>query len=130
MAHNLHQLAEGVYQICSVTGNTAVEVSLDDRRSVKCCPVHGMLNQQWEVKQLGNGYSICSVLNGHYLTVEKGVYDGAHIIATPYPVSWSVEPFDLERDSWDRMAECSVRILSGPRQKQTWRNNPSMPTAS
>lgn len=60
-----HQLAQGVYQIYNLAGGTVIDVSLDDRRSVKGVwyhthpgrntwlnqhpigyPAHGMLNQQ------------------------------------------------------------------------------------
>ncbi|KAF9467499.1 hypothetical protein BDZ94DRAFT_960432 [Collybia nuda] len=95
-----HQLVRGVYQIFNLASGTVVDVSLDDRKSVKGHPAHGMLNQQWEVVPLGSGYSFRSILNGHYLTLEKGAHEGAHIMATPYPISWSVEPFYLERESW------------------------------
>lgn len=74
-------------------------------------PSSNYFDCKWEVKPLGAGYSIRSVLNGRYLTVENGANDGAHIIATPYPVSWSVEPFYAERESWRYELETSMSHL-------------------
>lgn len=54
------------------------------------------LKSQWELERLGPGYTIRSLYNGAYITLESGIASGATIIGTPYPVSWAVEPDDWE----------------------------------
>jgi hypothetical protein len=56
--------------------------------------------RQWEFTPLGQGYSIRSMYNGHYLTIEDGIQQGTRIIASPYPVSWALEAVDLEQGIW------------------------------
>ncbi len=48
------------------------------------------------MERLGPGYAIRCVLNGAYITLDSGISEGATMIATPYPVSWAIEPEDFE----------------------------------
>jgi hypothetical protein len=58
------------------------------------------IHVKWEVKPLGRGYSFRNLFNGHYLAVERGASERAPIIASPYPVSWAVEPADAGYETW------------------------------
>lgn len=46
---------------------------------------------KWELTPLGLGFSIRSLSSGQYLTIEAGIYNGIPIVASPYPVSWTVQ---------------------------------------
>lgn len=62
-------------------------------------PAHGNKNQQWEISPMGAGYSIRSVHNGNYVTIESGLADGT-VVANPYPVSWVFDASDPEENVW------------------------------
>jgi len=61
---------------------------------------HTNIFAQWEFAPLGEGYSIRSLYNGHYLTIEEGIHDGVRIIASRYPTSWALEVNDFEKGTW------------------------------
>lgn len=55
------------------------------------------LELQWEFARLGAGYSIRSVHNGQYLTIETGMQD---VVTNAFPVSWALELDTFEADVW------------------------------
>lgn len=56
-------------------------------------------SEQWEISPMGAGYSIRSVHNGNYVTIESGLADGT-VVANPYPVSWVFDASDPEENVW------------------------------
>lgn len=55
---------------------------------------------QWKFEPLGPGYSIRSLSNGSYMTVEAGIGNGVPIVGSPFPVSWELEADRSERGVW------------------------------
>ncbi|KAF5319283.1 hypothetical protein D9619_008362 [Psilocybe cf. subviscida] len=87
-------LHPGVYRIINnVEPNQAFDLSGYD---MKAYPAHEGANQKWDIERLGPGYTIRSIYNGSYVTLDSGIASGATLIGTPYPVSWAVEPDDWE----------------------------------
>lgn len=80
-----------MYEIKSHLWASTVDLSGGDHKSVIAWNYHGHANQQWEFLPLGKGWSIKSLSNNLYLTVEKELGSGVPIIASEYPVSWTVE---------------------------------------
>ncbi len=86
----------GTYVLLNARGGTAMDLHGGDNTNVIGYPMHGAQNQQWEFIPSGHGYVIRSVRSskaGHalYLTVEGGVRNNAPVVASAYPVTWSVE---------------------------------------
>ncbi|EIW77949.1 carbohydrate-binding module family 13 protein [Coniophora puteana RWD-64-598 SS2] len=98
----------GIYQLVQFGGETAMDLSAGDNRTLIAYGKHESDNQKWEFSPLGAGYSIKGMHSGTYLTCET-VQMNATIIATPYPVSWSVENISGKQ-------EPTVRIV--------WPNSP------
>lgn len=61
---------------------------------------------------MGAGYSIRSVHNGNYVTIESGLADGT-VVANPYPVSWVFDASDPEENDW--VAEQRIMLEYGSR---------------
>ncbi|PIL34541.1 hypothetical protein GSI_03319 [Ganoderma sinense ZZ0214-1] len=88
--------APGTYVLLNARGGTAMDLHGADDTNVIGFPMHGNQNQQWEFIPSGHGYVIRCVRPskaGHalYLTVEGGVREHAPVVASAYPVAWSVE---------------------------------------
>ncbi|KAH0580684.1 hypothetical protein H2248_002171 [Termitomyces sp. 'cryptogamus'] len=56
--------------------------------------------EQWELSPLGKGYSIQSLHTNDYLTIEDGLSNLTPVVASPYPVSWVLAPFDAIGSIW------------------------------
>ena len=100
----------GVYEIKNDILGATVDFNEVDRKSVVGYQYHGKGNQQvssspgtgvnlgrlnnnsqWEFAPLGKGWTIKNVSSGLYLTIEKGIGAGVPIVASEYPVAWSVQ---------------------------------------
>ncbi|TFK38581.1 hypothetical protein BDQ12DRAFT_723412 [Crucibulum laeve] len=92
----------GTYKIISEEHPTIVfDLSGGDNKSVLGFPEHGGGNQQWIFSPLGAGYSIQSVYNGHYLTIENlNPAEPIKVVASKFPMSWALEPDGFEEDVW------------------------------
>lgn len=79
-------------------GNTYVDLSGQDLRTIIGFTAHGGDNQRWEFATLGAGYSIRSTYNGSYLSVDfKTLRElRPHVVASSFPVSWDVKMYDAE----------------------------------
>ncbi len=79
---------------------TVMDLSGADSTSIIGYPKHGLANQQWEFIPNGHGYIIRSMrpsADGHalYLALDcGGLRDYAPVVASPHPVSWSVQQTD------------------------------------
>jgi len=92
------KLKPGIYKILNYeVVNKALDLSAADNKTVIAFPEHGWANQQWEFARLGAGYSIRSVHNGQYLTIETSMQD---VVANIFPVSWAFESDTFETDVW------------------------------
>ncbi|KAF8968533.1 hypothetical protein BDZ97DRAFT_1915985 [Flammula alnicola] len=90
-------LPSGIYRIVSDHDpNSAIDLSGYDKKSIIAYGGHDGENQKWEFTRLGPGFSIRSLFNGAYITLESGIIEGATMIASAYPVSWAVEVDDFE----------------------------------
>ncbi|KAJ8517844.1 hypothetical protein ONZ45_g5015 [Pleurotus djamor] len=55
----------------------------------------------WKVTVLGAGYAIQSAAaSDRYMTVESTLLLDTRVVASPYPVSWTIEPDESEADAW------------------------------
>ncbi|KAK0455691.1 uncharacterized protein EV420DRAFT_1552763 [Desarmillaria tabescens] len=79
-------------------GNTHVDLSGQDLRTIIGFSGHDGDNQRWEFATLGAGYSIRSVYNGTYLSIDfKALNERRpHIVASSFPVSWDVKLYDAD----------------------------------
>jgi len=105
----------GIYKFFQFEGKKAMDLAARDNKTIIACDTHQGDNQKWEFSPFGAGHSIKSVRSGTYLTCGT-VQMNAEVIATPYPVSWSVEKVQRDKE------EPTVRIL--------WPNSPLAMTLS
>ncbi|SJL01095.1 uncharacterized protein ARMOST_04411 [Armillaria ostoyae] len=99
----MDDLKPGIYRIQLADpslekGNTHVDLSGQDLRTIIGFPGHDGDNQRWEFATLGAGYSIRSVYNGSYLSIDfKTLHEPRpHVVASSFPVSWDVKMYDAE----------------------------------
>ncbi|KAJ8079549.1 hypothetical protein PM082_011136 [Marasmius tenuissimus] len=92
----------GVYKIINAQGGTVVDLSGTDATSITAFPEHGeeASNQQWNFERLGAGYSIQSMRNSAYLTVNSARPANNPIEASLFPVSWEIEVYDLQNSTY------------------------------
>ncbi|KAM5545468.1 hypothetical protein V8D89_000506 [Ganoderma adspersum] len=97
----MNGLAPGTYYVLlNGRAHTAMDLNGADNTSLTGYPMHGGTNQQWEFTPCGQGYIIHCVnlsADGHglYLALDcGGLRDYAPVVASTYPVSWTVEQTD------------------------------------
>jgi hypothetical protein len=79
-----------VYVLINGRGGTVVDISAADNKSIVGDTFDGGKQQQWRFEQLGQGFSICNVLTGLYITSEAGIDDNIALTTSPFPTSWAV----------------------------------------
>lgn len=96
-------LKPGIYRIQLADPNPEksdihIDLSGQDLRTIIGFSSHDGDNQRWEFATLGAGYSIRSVYNGSYLSIDfKALHDlRPHVVASSFPVSWDVKLYDAD----------------------------------
>lgn len=75
---------QGRYRVEIVATSKALDLRVEDKKTVQQWAVGGARNQQWDVVDAGGGfYFITSVENGKVLDVDGRVRDGAPLITAP-----------------------------------------------
>ncbi|KAF8151490.1 hypothetical protein B0H34DRAFT_130698 [Crassisporium funariophilum] len=98
-------LQSGIYRIVSeVNDKWVIDLAANDTASIIGYELHEGENQKWEFARLGPGYSIRSLFNSAYITLQIGERDGlnhgASLTVSQYPVSWALEADDFEAGIW------------------------------
>jgi len=94
-------LGPGIYKIQNIYTETFLDIEIHSRE-VCCRPKRDLGEGRglWEIKRLGDGYTIQRVDPGRpaqFCTPLKGVQNGSTLSVTSYPIPWRVKIVDDEK---------------------------------
>jgi len=81
-----------IYRLTNVVGETVIDLSGGDNKSIIGYGDHNGPNQRWIFDQTDSGFTIKSAGSGQFLGLEQQPEVGVPVVATGTPFSWHIQP--------------------------------------
>ncbi|KZP23983.1 carbohydrate-binding module family 13 protein [Athelia psychrophila] len=93
-------VSDKIYRITNVVGETVIDLSGGDNKSIIGYGDHNGPNQRWIFHGDKSGWTIKSAGTGVYLGVDKDYENGVAVAGVSSPFHWLVEKDKENHDAW------------------------------